>query len=67
MLGGLFKHLYFFPFIAIHEQLPWLEGWQTVNGKRDNLSSSDVTLSSRIQLKSAKTQTLINYNLQRLN
>ena len=33
MLGGLFKHLCYFPFIAIYEQLPWLEEWQTVNGK----------------------------------
>ena len=30
--GFVYKHLVLFPLIAIHEQLPWLEGWQTVNG-----------------------------------
>ena len=35
LLGVLFKHFVLFPFIAIHE-LPWLEGWQTVNGNCPN-------------------------------
>ena len=33
IVRGFVYALVLFPLIAIHE-LPWLEGWQTVNGKR---------------------------------